>query len=295
MSKFARRVDQLDAICLDEELSNLLNTHYRQAFKYLPNSFTTRLGPEFDILFRFCFKYLPLRYLGGTFGQNLFQLQYRNTNNNNPATNNELRILAFFSICVPWLWERLVRKSLLSLPNTEFGMSIVDASYNFENNFNIVYKMLTLLNFSIFLQKSYYPSVLERLLRLRPLYTAPQDIRRVMDDNVHREMLWYGLAEFLGFIMPLINIHKIKGHFKRTFLSRSSNHVYRRLHMQLNECMICGDIPNFPHTIGCSHVFCYYCIASIVMADPSYLCFDCDVKANGLDSITPLSANESFK
>ncbi|KAF8792161.1 peroxisome biogenesis factor 2-like [Argiope bruennichi] len=289
-SNFVRRVDQLDANVLDEELLHLLNTQYRKAFIYLPNSILARLGPELDVLFKFLFKYLPLSVLKCTFGQNLFQLQYHRSGSHQLASNNRLCTLAFISVCVPWLWDRIVRKIILTWPNNELSNKTLDASYVLERKFSAAHQLFALINFCIFLQKSTYLTLYERLLKVRPLYSVQQNIRSVQNDNIDRELLWHGLSEFLGFALPLINVTKIKGFFKRTFMPKSYKSHYKKYFIHNNLCSICGDIPNFPHTFGCSHVFCYYCISSIVLADPAYLCLDCDIKANGIENLKPLDS-----
>lgn len=291
-NNFVRRVDQLDALILDEELLSLLNAQYRKAFKHLPNSLLAKLGPEIDVLFKLLFKYLPLHTLRCSFGQSLFQLQYKQGSSHQPATTGRLQVLAFTSICIPWIWDRIIRRIIMSIPNSDLSGKTLDLSYVVERRFHAFYQILTLVNFCIFLQKSTYQSVVERVLYVRPLYVKPQTIRSAHNDNVDRELLWHGLSEFLGFALPLINIHKIKGFLKRTCLPMYYKDHYKKYFVQNNSCAICGSIPNFPHTIGCSHVFCYYCISSILLADPSYLCLDCDVKANGIDNLKPLASNK---
>ncbi|KAG8194947.1 hypothetical protein JTE90_021408 [Oedothorax gibbosus] len=290
-TNFVRRVDQLDAVILDEELLSLLNTQYRKAFKYLPNSFLAKLGPEIDILYKLAYKYLPLHFLRCSFGQDLFQLQYKQGSSNLPASDRRLQLLALTSVCVPWIWDRIFRKLILTLPN-DFSTRALGFSYVFERHFHALYQILTLINFCVFLQKSTYQSVVERILRVRPLYVEAQSIRSVQNDNVDRELLWHGLSEFLGFALPLINVQKLKGFFKRTCLPKYYRNHYKKYFIQNNSCAVCGSIPNFPHTIGCSHVFCYYCISSILVADPSYLCLDCDIKASGIENLKPLAANK---
>ncbi|GFT27546.1 peroxisome biogenesis factor 2 [Nephila pilipes] len=291
-SQFVRRVDQLDAIVLDEELQTLLNIQYRKAFKYFPNSILARLGPELDFIFKLLFKYMPLQILRCTFGQNLFQLQYRESHTSKPASDNKLRLLAIASVGLPWFWERLVRKIILSLPNNEFSNKFLDVSYVLERKFHACYQFVSLINFCIFLQKSKYMSVMERFLLVRPLYTEPQNIRSVQNDNVDRELMWHGLSEFLGFTLPFINLPKIKGFLKRNCMQRSYKSHFKKYFIQNSTCVICSDIPNFPHTIGCAHVFCYYCISSTLLADPFYVCLDCDVNANGMESLKPLASNK---
>ncbi|KFM64457.1 Peroxisome biogenesis factor 2, partial [Stegodyphus mimosarum] len=157
---YVRRVDQLDAILLDDELYSLLNLHYRKAFKYFPNSLLVRFGPEIDILFKFLYGYLPLQTLRCSFGQSLFHLKYQKYPSYEDASDSKLRLFAVVSVCLPWFWNRLFRR-LISLGNTTYSHKTLDASYALESKFSTFYQLLTLVNFCIFLQTSAFPTVIE--------------------------------------------------------------------------------------------------------------------------------------
>ncbi|XP_054718480.1 peroxisome biogenesis factor 2-like [Uloborus diversus] len=286
---YARRVDQLDAIFLDNELLSLLNSNFRRAFSYFPQTVLSRFGPELDTLFKFCYKYLPYHVLGGSFGQNVFQLCYKDSSTLNSPSLKKLQTLAFITIALPWFWDRIIRKLILSL-NNECSRKASDVSYMTESKLRFLYKMMSCVNFCIFLQKGQFSSVEERILNVRPLYMTKQDIRPTQYEGISRELLWHGLCEFLGFILPLINIYRLKGYLRRKCLPWAKS--YRsKYFFNTQTCGICGNVPTFPHTIGCLHVFCYYCISSSILADPVYFCFDCDTTVNGVNCIKPLAIN----
>lgn len=291
LSQYARRVDQLDALSLDSELFSLLNTQYRKAFLYFPSSVIAKAGPELDLLFRFLFKYLPLQCFGSTFGQNIFDLKYYDNKTLSPASKNKLRILATITVAFPWIWDKIFRRIILLVCRRDKDHDFIEASYSFEVKFLILWKLLSLFNFCVFLQKSKFSTLTERFLQIRPLYRTSQEIRVLQYDRISKELLWHGLDEFLGFTLPLINVHRIKNYFNR--LWRLQYHSEIRIYTAKNEdCGICGSIPNFPHTLGCNHVFCYYCIASMILADPTFVCVECNFAANGLNSIKPVPINK---
>lgn len=292
LSQHVRRIDQLDAVSLDSELFSLLNTQFRKSFSYLPNSFIVKYGPELDVIFRLLFKYLPLEYLGATFGQNVFEMKYHNSKTLLPASSNELRLFAVLTVCVPWLWNRVIRGLFIKYYKHKSAFRIVEASYGVELKFLMLWKILSLMNFCVFLQRAKYSSVIERFLQLRPLYSTTQDIKVLQYDGISKELLWHGVDEFLGFTLPLINIYRLKNNLKRIWLSLCNSDKFPQKERQYYECSICGNLPNFPHTIGCDHLFCYYCIASMVLVDPTFVCIDCKFAADGINSVKPLPINK---
>ena len=294
LSKYARRVDQLDALSLDSELFSLLNAQYRKAFLYFPSSIIAKAGPELDLFFRLLFKYLPLQFLGSTFGQSIFDLKYYDNRTLSPASKNKLRLLALITVAFPWLWDKIFRRIILFVCRRDKDHNFIEASYSMEIKFLILWKILSLFNFCIFLQKSKFSTLTERLLQIRPMYRTSQEIKVLQYDRIGKELLWHALDEFLGFTLPLINVYRIKNYFKRLWLLRYQSDQLPRYKKKNEDCLICGNIPNFPHTLGCDHVFCYYCIASMILADPSFICNECNFTGNGLNSLKPVPINKPF-
>lgn len=291
LSRHVRRVDQLDAVSLDSELFAILNAQYRKAFSYLPSSVVAKAGPELDVLFRFLYKYLPLKYLGTTFGLNVFDLKYFDGKTLTLASERKLSLLAAISICLPWFWDRIARRLALNFCSDDWSRQIFEMSCSLELRFLILWKILSLFNFCVFLQRSIYPSLMERILQVRPLYTTPQEIKQLQYDGIGKELLWHGLSELLGFTLPLINVFRLKNYLQRISMSWNPQDWYSKHKTRNDYCLICGDIPNFPHTMGCVHVFCYYCLASMLLADPSFTCLSCDFAAGSLDCIKPVPLN----
>ena len=62
------------------------------------------------------------------------------------------------------------------------------------------------------------------------------------------------------FVLPFINYRKVKNFFWRHLIPKSSTKPDDTAHRNLKECGVCEEWPFNPHEIGCSHVFCYYCI-----------------------------------
>ena len=118
--------------------------------------------------------------------------------------------------------------------------------------------------------------------------------RHVSFDLMNRQLLWHGFSEFVFFILPLVNIARLKNFIVRIFFSiaappsasstintTTSNTRLKRTRPHPRDnlppaCLICDSSRiNRPYMTSCMHVFCYYCIQSNVMADPFYPCPCC--------------------
>ncbi|XP_027053010.1 peroxisome biogenesis factor 2-like isoform X2 [Pocillopora damicornis] len=79
-------------------------------------------------------------------------------------------------------------------------------------------------------------------------------------------------SEFVFFLLPLINIHKLKNLLVRRFSSPASLDKQPSIKVACHECGICNEPPTAPHQGLCGHVFCYYCIKANSLADSSFPC-----------------------
>ncbi|XP_048385342.1 peroxisome biogenesis factor 2 isoform X2 [Stegostoma tigrinum] len=149
-------------------------------------------------------------------------------------------------------------------------------------------KVAGLLNFLIFLQKGRFATFPERLLGIRAVFSRAQGFRQVGFEYMNRELLWHGFAEFLIFLLPMINTRKMKAVVSSWFLPVghcSDNDGTLAIHCK--ECALCGDWPTMPHTIGCKHVFCYYCIKSNYLSDAYFTCPKCNSEVQNLVPLMP--------
>lgn len=279
---YVSRVHQLDAIIWNDELYSLLRARLRTAEQYFSPRFLSTVEPKLEVLFKCIFLQLPLELYRGTFGHRLLEMEYWDSVSNKPTSRTKLRLLTLLRVCLPSLLK-IFAQQLTRFTKTDL-QNFFEA---FENRFDALYKFLTLMNFYVFLQNSAYPSILDRILGVRPVYISPQKISEVSYEGLNRELLWHGFAELLAFILPIVNIQRIKGTLKRRFKFLQYEKKPRCDILNCS-CAICGHIPIYPHEIGCSHIFCYYCVACSVLADPQYSCRACSHEASGFASVKPL-------
>ncbi|KAM4705849.1 peroxisome biogenesis factor 2 [Rhinophrynus dorsalis] len=279
------RISQLDAVELNKALEQLIWSQFNSCFQGFKPGLLTRFEPELKaFLWLFLWRY-TIFTKNATVGQAILNIHYKNdlsqTKNYRPMNKQQKVWFALFTIGGKWLEER--GYDLLS--NHPFGTSF-QKTKSVLNAVSGLLKLGALLNFLIFLQQGKFATLTERLLGIRSVFRKPQDIRQVGFDYMNREILWHGFAEFLIFLLPLINTHKLKSKlFSWLKPLKVQGHNDPSLAVLCKECCLCGEWPAMPHTIGCSHVFCYYCIKSNCMADMYFTCPKCSSPVHSLQPL----------
>ncbi|PSN53429.1 hypothetical protein C0J52_05142 [Blattella germanica] len=154
-------------------------------------------------------------------------------------------------------------------------------------------KLASVINFLVFLQEGKHPTLTDRILCLRPVSVAPSgQARTVGYSYMTRELLWHGFIEFLVFALPLLNYHSVKRRLTSLMMWKKkdvkpSNIIYT----SNTKCAECNEPPVLPHHMGCSHVFCYYCLKANLLADEKYECPLCGFCAGDATLIKPFHLN----
>ncbi|OCT76914.1 peroxisome biogenesis factor 2 [Xenopus laevis] len=279
------RISQLDAIELNKALEQLIWSQFSSCFQGFKPGLLTRFEPEIKAsLCLFLWRY-TIYTKNATVGQTILNMQYKNdlavTKKYRPLNKQQKVWFALFLVGGKWLEER----SFDLFSNHPFGASFQRTKY-FLNAISGLLKFGALLNFLIFLQQGKFATLTERLLGIRSVFSRPQDVRQVGFEYMNREILWHGFAEFLIFLLPLINTQKLKSKlFSWCKPAKSHGVSDPSLAVICKECCLCGEWPAMPHTIGCSHVFCYYCIKSNYMSDMYFTCPKCSSQVHNLQPL----------
>jgi len=103
---------------------------------------------------------------------------------------------------------------------------------------------------------------------------------------LNRELLWHGFAEFLIFLLPLIDIQKLKAKLSSWCIPLTgAANSDGTLATSGKQCSLCGEWPTMPHTIGCEHIFCYYCVKSSFLFDTYFTCPKCGAEVHGVQPL----------
>lgn len=128
---------------------------------------------------------------------------------------------------------------------------------------DLIVKAFHTINLLIFLRQGVYPTLVDRLLRIK--YAPIQNLNRSVGYSyMTRELLWHGFMELLVYTLPLINYQALKRRFLN-MISKKTSKTKTEQYVVLNArttCVVCQESPIMPCRISlyCPHVSCYYCI-----------------------------------
>ncbi|GAA5950421.1 hypothetical protein JCM3765_004539 [Sporobolomyces pararoseus] len=95
--------------------------------------------------------------------------------------------------------------------------------WEFSRNFEKLSNLLGLINFLVFLYNGRYRSLIERVLKMRLVYSQRTVSPNVSFEYLNRQLVWEAFTEFLLFLMPLINLRRLKLKISKTLTSKSSS------------------------------------------------------------------------
>ncbi|XP_029955827.1 peroxisome biogenesis factor 2 [Salarias fasciatus] len=290
------RISQLDALELDASLEQLIWTQFSACFQNCRPGVLTPLEPELRALLHLLLWRFTLYSNSATVGQTLLSLRYRSTQGPSPGyrplSPRQKLSLAVLTAGPRWLQERT--HSLLS--SLGFSQGLVSGGNDsllqkgLRNALTLVSgvaKLAGLINFLVFLKKGRHPVLAERITGAQAVFSKPNVVRDVTYQYMNREMLWHGFAEFLIFLLPLINTRKLKATVSSLVFGGGSagGDKAKEGSEAWKECALCGEWPTMPHSVGCRHVFCYYCVKSHSIADAKLTCPKCGAEAGPIQPV----------
>lgn len=264
---YVPRISQLDSIILNEEAYSLIKSQLLGAVKYIGQSSLTRFEPEVDAGLRYILLRYTVQKARSSIGQQLLQIKYDDS-----VPNRRLRNYVLLLVLGSWMKQRTLDVTTTAF-RSEYARLIISQCVNV---IEILYKVSQLLNLLVFLREGIYPSVVERMLKLKPVSSNIRNVRRISYVYFTRELLWHGFAELLSFVLPLINLQYFHS-VVRKMLPSSVDNVDAEEQQEINfhqqtTCVVCNNPPILPHNFGCQHLACYYCIHSSYALDPTYSC-----------------------
>lgn len=288
------RINQLDAFELDSTLEQLVWTQFSQCFQHCRPGLLTPVEPELRALLQLLLWRFTLYSNSATVGQSLLNLRYHSMLSSSPhryrpLSRRQKLALALLSVGPRWLRERshslllcLGLGSSAGVPPATGSTGTLQQGLRRSLAFiSGVAQLAGLINFLVFLRKGSHPMLAERIVGTRAVFSKPNAGRDVTYQYMNRELLWHGFAEFLIFLLPLINTSKVKAAVYSFMFSREGRdgEGAKEGPGLWKECGLCGEWPTMPHTVGCQHVFCYYCIKSHAIADAYLTCPKCGAPA----------------
>ncbi|KAL0090999.1 Pex12 amino terminal region-domain-containing protein [Phycomyces blakesleeanus] len=308
------RVSQLDSDILDSELFTILKEQLWNALSLFNPAFKESIEPELLALLNLALFKLSIYDTSATYGAQLQNLKYRNEWKHGgplesiakdaPLTKTQKIIYGVLSVGGQYAWTRTSRLV------TSRGWGELDESDIRNKIYRVLqagekyWKALSLVNFLVFLYSGKYRTLLDRILGMRLVYSKKSMNRQVSFEFLNRQMVWHAFTEFLLFLVPLINIEKLKLRVTRMLFPKSymvSSKGYDRL--PVNQCAICHDNSSAdthtgaigqaqdytvhnPYKTNCGHTYCYYCIQTKVSVfGGEWPCLRCGEKVEDIDKV----------
>lgn len=280
---YVPRISQLDSLFLNNEAYSMIKTQLLSAVKYTGQSFVTKLEPEIDALLQYVVLKYTIEKGRSSVGQQLLYIKYEDT-----VTTQRLRNYVLVLVLGKWIRHRVGFITYSATKNE----NIKEATSHIVNVIEIVYKAIEVINLLVFLYKGSYPSFLERVFGLRHVSSDPDSVRKISYEYFTRELLWHGFAELLAFILPLINLQYFHSIVRKLVPSLSEENSEPSddsgpTFVLQTTCVVCNSHPILPHSFGCQHLACYFCIHSSYSSDPSFTCPLCGHQIENKVQIVP--------
>ncbi|KAG9327306.1 hypothetical protein KVV02_007082 [Mortierella alpina] len=298
------KVSQLDAELLDDELLETMKEQLWSAFSLFKPSFKETFKPELALALNLIMYKFSVYDMGATYGSQLQNLIYRNerkhsgglqsTAKDAPLTKAQKITYGVVTVGGQYVMERLNRMATAQgwgeLPED----NIKRKAWNVLQKGGSVFRIVSLLNFLAFLYAGKYRTVLERFLSMRLVYAERNSNRQASFEFLNRQMVWHAFTEFLMFLMPLINVSKLKRNVKRMLLPAALMSGNELSTLPPHICTICHEnnsglttpgtststVIHNPYITNCGHVYCYYCIKTKMMIDDEWCCLRCGTKVD---------------
>ncbi|TPX72932.1 hypothetical protein SpCBS45565_g00254 [Spizellomyces sp. 'palustris'] len=264
------RVSQLDAELLDAELTTVVKEQFLAIFSLFKPTLKEKYEPEFTALLQYLMCHLSIYSMGASYGLQLQNLKYRNEARHSgrlevsaidaPLSKWQKMAHALLYVGGRWGWIRVNRHATTHEWSAHPERDWRNRVWTYLQKAETVFRALSLVNFLVFLYNGRYRSLLDRLLRMRLVYTRREMARQVSFEFMNRQLVWHAFTEFLLFLVPLVNVERIKNTVIRAFSGPVTVDLPDHI------CAICHakDAPkpvvHAPYRTNCGHIYCYYCI-----------------------------------
>lgn len=281
----ANRVCQLESNSLDTNLDEVLDNH-------VDSLDCPKFSDEIKLLTKL---YLGINMIkeATTPGMKVYNLRLREAksiisdlSDDRYPGRMKMILLTSLNLVMPYVLDKLKDSNKAKSLLNSFRYSWMTME-----NAKDVLKAINVFNFLMFLRDGRYLNLQNRVMGLTPCvedryYGFNIAINRIQMQIIHRETTWKYLAEFIMTISPYINLRWLKN--KSSQLSNlimtdnatmeKCNLAEKFKHSSSDNCAICSKQPFNPHSIGCRHIFCYYCLESNYLSDTSqgYRCKECN-------------------
>lgn len=287
--KIEPRVGQVDASLLDSELLMLLKNQLWGAFQYYRPEIKDKYESELLLLLKAALFKITVWDHGATYGaklQNLHFVDTRSRIRTSPISKTQKLLYGAIVVGGSYGWNKLedyLARATYSDSSSPPSRT-TNALRKTADFLAGLWEVSSLANFVLFLYSGEYSTLVLRLLRMRLAPTTRRITRNVNFEFQNRQLVWNAFTEFLLFILPLVNLAKIKRTISRYLQGKKAQKKPTGELGFLPEktCAICykqdassQDVTN-PYLTECGHTYCYVCLeTALADMDGEWTCLRC--------------------
>lgn len=320
------RVGQLDASILDGELVDLLKNQLWKIFTTIRPDIKDNYENELLLFLKLLIFKLTVWDHSATYGAKLQNLKFVDgrvgTALSRPLSQAQKLGYATLVVGGEFLWGRLERK--ISEMNDYSGdydsrsARLARSLRKFSDFLSSLWSISSLANFLLFLYTGRYSTLILRLLRIRLVPASRTLTRQVNFEFQNRQLVWNAFTEFLLFIVPILNLPKLKRRatklISQGFGSSTTIAAGEKGHGELyflpeRTCPICyqgsavpgqsnntvayhTEVTNPYEANECGHIYCYVCITTKLLENSGegWNCLRCSTtitKAKAFVDVNP--------
>lgn len=298
----AMRISQLESISLDVYFYSIITPLYRSIFDNFKPHVLIVFEKELILLARIIIWKFSIWRSSRTLGQEMMGVTYASfvSGDNKKIIYSPITKFQKLSILIINGFGSYVFSKIEDFKLRNHKNNIANKFLRLWNYISITLKFGTIVNFLLFLINGNYTSLTERLLRLKTVEAHNKGVVKLNYEYFNREIISKEILGFIIFFLPLIP-------FKRIYYQLKLLPIYNCIlnKLQLNNknlngdeikdiCAACMLEPTLPYSIGCTHLFCYYCVYSNFLCNSYFQCPICKLKITELfniKSICPILEN----
>lgn len=324
------RVGQLDASILDGELVELLKTQLWKVFKSFRPDIKDNYESELLLLLKLLVFKLTVWDHSATYGAKLQNLKFVDgrvpSSMSRPLSREQKLGYALLVVGGDFLWGKLERYISTVGFDGEHDYDgrtarIAAQLRKLSDALSSLWSISSLANFLLFLYTGRYSTLILRLLRIRLIPASRTLTRQVNFEFQNRQLVWNAFTEFLLFIVPILNIPKLKrratklisqGFSGKADFSGGNSGQGELYFLPEKTCAICykgtdstgqtngstsnisrhTEVTNPYETVECHHIYCYICITNKLLeaGEDGWSCVRCNTlvfKAKQFVQINP--------
>ncbi|CAF1244206.1 unnamed protein product [Didymodactylos carnosus] len=194
------RTPQIDADYLNNDFSEYNFDSFSSIFRYYHSHTLQMYKNEFKLLLNLFTSVNTLLMKNVTIGQEILNIEYLNDYDKSQI-NNKQKCFYILSLFYEYIYQKFIidRRRL--------------------NSFQFLYKLISLINFLIFLHSGNYLHLIERLLKLKTYHSTltPPSLRVLDYSYMKTELIWHTLNETLTTIIPFVTSTKFKIFFRNSY------------------------------------------------------------------------------